>query len=278
MADQTAEKAATETAEKMAAAAPPAAEAKARPAEVKSEAATAKPKPAEAKTETVTARVNAEPAAPKASPKPKAKRTARKAAAAKTIKAARPAEKRAPAAKTKPVRKPAKRKKTLPARAGANPIKGAKTMTKTNGIDAGLIAAEQFKTVFGDVNERAKAAVERSAKIVEELADLTRGNVEAIVASSKVAAKGVETLSQDAAEYSRKSFEEASATLKSFAEVKSATDFFKLQSDFARSAFDAAVAESARVSEAFIKIAGDAAEPITSRYTVAAERVKTLAA
>ena len=120
--------------------------------------------------------------------------------------------------------------------------------------------------------------MEKGAKIVEEIADLTRGNVEAIVASSKVAAKGVETLSQDAAEYSRKSFEEASTALKSFAEVKSATDFFKLQGDYARSAFDAAVAESARVSEAMLKIAGEVAEPITSRYAVAAERVKTLAA
>ena len=42
--------------------------------------------------------------------------------------------------------------------------------------------------------------------------------------------------------------------------------------------FDAAVAESARVSEAVLKIAGEVAEPITSRYAVAAERVKTLAA
>ena len=181
------------------------------------------------------------------------------------------------AAKVKPARKPAvKRKK--PARAGATRIKGAKIMNKQTNIDTGLLAAEQFKTVFGDVNERAKAAVERSAKIVEELADLTRGNVEAIVASSKVAAKGVEALSQDAAEYGRKSFEEASAALKSFAEVKSATDLFKLQGDFARAAFDSAVAESARLSETMLKIAGDVAEPINSRYTVAAERVKTLAA
>ena len=113
--------------------------------------------------------------------------------------------------------------------------------------------------------------------LLEELADLTRGNVEAFVASSKVAAKGVETLSQDAAEYSRKSFEEASAALKGFAEVKSATDFFRLQSDYARSAFDSAVAETARLSETMLKFAGDVAEPITSRYSVAAERVKTLA-
>jgi phasin family protein len=210
---------------------------------------------------------------------PKARRLARKAKAARPVTKAKTAATPAKAKKTKPVRKPAMKRKTKPVRAGATRTQGAVTMTtKKNGIDAGLFAAEQFKTVFGDVNERAKAATERSAKIVEELADLTRGNVEALVASSKIAAKGVETLSQDAAEYSRKSFEEASATFKSFAEVKSATDLFKLQGDFARAAFDNAVAESARVSEALVKLAGDIAEPLNSRYSVAAERVKTLAA
>jgi phasin family protein len=145
-------------------------------------------------------------------------------------------------------------------------------------VDTGFAAADQFKNAFGDVNERAKTAMEKGAKLMEELADLTRGNVEALVASSKVAAKGVETLSQDAAEFSRRNFDEASAALRSFAEVKSPTDFFKLQGDFARSTFDAAVTQSARVSETMIKIVGDAVEPITSRYAVAAERAKTLAA
>ena len=60
--------------------------------------------------------------------------------------------------------------------------------------------------------------------------------------------------------------------------MKSATDFFKLQGDFARAAFDSAVAESARPSETVLKLAGDVAQPITNRYNVAAERVKTLAA
>ena len=151
------------------------------------------------------------------------------------------------------------------------------TQTK-KAAETAQIAADQIKTVFGDINERAKTAFEKSQRIAEELAELTRGNVEAIVASSKVAAKGAESLSQDAANYSRKSFEDASAAFKSFSNVKSATDFFKLQGDFARSAFDSAVAESARVSETVLKLAGDVAEPLTSRYTVAAERVKTLAA
>mgnify|MGYP003575286579 FL=1 len=214
----------------------------------------------------------AEPAVKPAKPA-KAKPARKPAKAAR----ARPARKPAKAAQSKPARKPAVSKTRKPARAGARQIEGVKTMTrKTN--DTRQFAAEQFNNVFGDVNERAKAAVERSAKIVEELADLTRGNVEAFVASSKVAAKGVETLSQDAAEYGRKSFEEASAALKGFAEEKSAPVFFRPQGDYARGAFDSAVAETARLSETMLKFAGDVAEPITSRYTVAAERVKTLAA
>ena len=109
------------------------------------------------------------------------------------------------------------------------------------------------------------------------LDDRTASHVRELV-STVLSSRAVETLSQDAAEYGRKHFEEASTALKTFAEAKSPTDFFKLQSDFARAAFDSAVAESARLSENMLKIAGEIAQPINNRYTVAAERVKSLAA
>jgi len=258
------------------------------------------PAPEPAKEEKVAAAAKAAVPAPKPQPAPRAaakvrkqkrpapkaaarteekKQPARKAAAKKVTKA-KPAKKPVLARKTQPATRPVVKPVRVAAQAARSMKAGVKKMANTTSkaAETGQIAAEQFRAAFGDINERAKAAAEKSAKIVEELADLTRGNVEALVASSKIAAKGVETLSQDAAEYSRKSFEEASAVLKSFAEVKSATDFFRLQGDYARSAFDAAVAESARVSETVLKLAGDVAEPINSRYTVAAERVKTLAA
>ena len=44
--------------------------------------------------------------------------------------------------------------------------------------------AQNTQALFGDINERAKTAVERSARALEEMTDLTRGNVEALVASS----------------------------------------------------------------------------------------------
>jgi phasin family protein len=144
--------------------------------------------------------------------------------------------------------------------------------------DATQAVTDRVQAIFGDVNERARTAIEKNTRIVEEMTDFTRGNVEALVASSKVAARGAEALGQEAAEYGRKSFEEASTALRSFAEIKSPTDFFRLQSEFAKSQFDSIVAESSKMSEAMIKLAGDVFEPISSRYSVAAEKVKNVVA
>ena len=222
------------------------------------------------------------PAPVKAVPAKKAPAKARKAKPVRKA-AAKPAVAKAAAkpAKAAPKRKIVARKtiKKAPVRkAAAAAIQGVKTMTKQTNKAAELFGADRFQAAFGEINERAKAASEKGAKLVEEMTDLTRGNVEALVASSKVAQKGLESLTQTAADYGRKSIEDAQNAFKSFGEIRSATDLFKLQGDFARGAFDAAIAESARVSEAMLKIANDAAEPLSSRYTVAAERVKTLVA
>ena len=248
-------------------------------AEAKPEAKAPEAKP-EAKPQPVAAKVEAKPQpAVKAETKPKAAKPQAK-------RLPKPALAKAAKAK-KPVVKTAK--KTIKPAAKAAPVlktkiaEGTRIMNKQINEtielnrEAGRVAADKIQAVFGDVNERAKTAMEKSGRLVEEMTEISRGNVEAIVASSKIAARGVETLSQDVAEFGRKSFEEASATFKSFAEVKSPADLFRMQSEFARAQFDALVAESSKVSEAVIKLAGEVAEPITSRYNVAAERVKAIA-
>lgn len=139
-------------------------------------------------------------------------------------------------------------------------------------------AKEKFQAAFGDFNEKAKAAVEKSSKIVEELNELTKGNVEAIVESGKIAAKGAESFGQEAAEYSRKSFEKATATLKSFASVKSPTEFFQLQSEFFSSSFDSLASEASKSSEAVLKLAGDVVQPLSTRVALVSEKVKSFTA
>ncbi|MEG3180944.1 phasin family protein [Sphingomonas sp. LT1P40] len=145
------------------------------------------------------------------------------------------------------------------------------------GTDIMEATIEKTQAVFADLNDRAKVQVEKNTKLVAEATEFAKGNVEALVESGKIAAKGLETIGQDAAEYSRKSFESATAALKSMSAVKSPADFFKLQSDFVRSSMDALVAESTKNTEAFMKLAGDAAQPVSSRFAVAVEKVKAAA-
>lgn len=151
-------------------------------------------------------------------------------------------------------------------------VKEVSTMETT--IENNAVKAQAF---FADINERTKAAVEKSTKLVEEANEFAKGNLEAVVESGRIAAKGFEALGQDAAEYSRKSFESATAAMKTLAAVKSPTEFFKLQSDYVRSAFDSYVAEASKNTEAVLKLAGDAAQPLSNRFAVAVEKAKVAA-
>jgi phasin family protein len=137
--------------------------------------------------------------------------------------------------------------------------------------------ANQAQAAFGDVSNRFKSAFEKSTKFGEEMVDFAKGNVEAVIASSKVAAKATESMSQEAAEYGKKHFEAATAAFKSFATVKSPTELFQLQSEFAKTSFDTMVAEASRLSETLMKVAGDVAQPISTRYAIAAEKIKSTA-
>lgn len=135
--------------------------------------------------------------------------------------------------------------------------------------------AERFQAMFGEANGRTKAAIEKSAKLAEELTELTKGNVEALVASGRVAAKGAEALTQEAAQYGKKSFETATTALRGFAAAKSPVELIQLQNEFAKTSFDSAIAEASKLSETWVKLAGDVFQPLSSRFAVAAEKIKS---
>lgn len=159
-------------------------------------------------------------------------------------------------------------------------VEGTKMMNDV--IETGKKFAEDAKakmeTVYADFNEKTKAGVEKSTKAIEEMSDIAKGNVEALVESGKIAAKGMETLGQEAVDYGRKSFEKATASFKSFSTVKTPTEFFQLQSQLLSSSFDEFTKEAAKNSEAFMKLAGDVAQPLTARVTLVTDKVKSLAA
>ena len=180
------------------------------------------------------------------------------------------------------VRRTARKTRTA-ARKTAKTVRAAQerneTMTKNlfNGFDA-VPAFAPFQSIFADANERSQELAKRSQKVAEELADLARANVEAVVEAGRVAAQGARSIGQDVVAKQRDGFEQAADAIRSLAEAKSPTEYLQLQGDFARASFDRVVAESSRLTESLVKLAGEAFQPLSSRASANAERFNTLVA
>ncbi|MBL0768830.1 phasin family protein [Sphingopyxis sp. DHUNG17] len=210
--------------------------------------AAAKPVAAPVKTKTVKAK--AKPTAKKAAaPKAAAKKVAPKKATVKKI---------APKAAPKPV---------------AATSKGFKTMNDTVKKFADE-AKTRVEALTADFNDRAKEAMSKSSKLAEEAVEFNKANVEALVESGKIAAKGMETLGQEGVAFARKSFEDTTAALKGYTAVKSPTEFFKLYAENSKKAFDAAVAQTSKTSELVVKLTNDSFAPISNRVSVITSKMK----
>jgi phasin family protein len=151
----------------------------------------------------------------------------------------------------------------------------------TNNLFAGfeaLPAFAPFQSFFADAGERGQEAVRRTQKVAEDLADLTRANVEALVESGRVAAEGVRSLGQDVVARNRDGVEKAADAIRTLAEAKSPTEYLQLQGEIVRTSFDRLVAESSRLTESFVKLTGEAIQPISNRASANAERINSLVA
>jgi phasin family protein len=152
------------------------------------------------------------------------------------------------------------------------------TMTK-NAFNFDTIPAfAPFQSIFADANGRGQEIVKRGQKVAEELADLARSNVEAVVEAGRVATEGARAIGQDVVAKQRDSFEQAADAIRSLAEAKSPTEYLQLQSELARASFDRAVAETSKVTESLVKLAGEAFQPLSNRASANAERFNTLVA
>lgn len=179
-------------------------------------------------------------------------------------------------AKSRPISKPATAAPVFP-KIERNPT----VNFDSNNIFAGfgsIPGPERFQTIFADATAKSQEAMSKSSKLAEEMVDLTKANVEALVSSSRIAAAGAQALGQEAVAYGKQGLEQASAAVKGFAEAKSPTELLQLQSDYARAAFDRMVSNSSKIAESLVKFAGEAFEPLSTRASVNAERFNSIVA
>ncbi|SFO82238.1 phasin family protein [Qipengyuania nanhaisediminis] len=214
----------------------------------------------------------------------KKKPVAKKKAA--PAKAKKVAVKKAPAKKKATVKKVAA-KKAAPAKTKAAAKKPATATTPISKLkDTIMATAKNAKTtdytakakeVAADVQTRAKAAYDKGAEMTQDVVEFQKGNFEALVESGKILANGMQDMGRTYVEEAKSAAETVQGDVKKFAAIKSPTELFQLQGEIARRNFDAMVSTTSKNTEAMVKLANEAFAPLSSRFSLAAEKVRKAA-
>ena len=224
----------------------------------------------------------AKPAPAKLAVKPVAKPVvAKKVAVAKKVKAPakiKAAAKPVVAVKAKPVRKAAAKvakpvSKTLPTLISKLKDTTMATTVKKTTEDF----SSKIQDAMKDAQGRAKTAFEKSQTAMGDANEFSKGNLEALVETGKVLASGIQTMGKSYVAEVKSSFETMQADAKELTSVKSPKEFVELQSKLARKYFDSVVAFNSKNAEAALKLANEAFQPISSRVSLAVEKVRKAA-
>lgn len=133
---------------------------------------------------------------------------------------------------------------------------------------------ENLTQALSGSQEKAKAAFDKGAAALNDCQDFTKGNIEALVESSKILTTGLQDLSSSCLTEGRSAFETATADFKELGTAKSPADFLKIQSEILRKQFDSVVSTSSKNSEAMLKIMSEAFVPLSGRVNVALDKVR----
>lgn len=219
--------------------------------------------------------VAAKPAAKTAAPKKRAvKKVAAKPVTSKVERkaVAEPAAKK-PAVRKAPVTKPvAAAAKTIKPTTTISQLKD-KIMATTKTTDF----AKTAEDAVADLQARAKAAYDKGTELTADVTAFHKSNFDALVESGKVLAAGMQDLGRTAVEDAKAAAETVTADVKAIAAVKSPAELFQLQGEIARRNLDTLVAKTSKNAEVMMKLANEMFAPLSSRASVAMERLNKAA-
>lgn len=133
--------------------------------------------------------------------------------------------------------------------------------TKTKKATVQSFAAE----VQGKAKAAAQTAFGKGSAIADELGAITKGNVEAVLASGQILGAGLKELGEGSITEGKQAVDTFVADLKAFAAVKSPTEFFNLQLKVAKRNVDTALAVGSKNGKALGELASAAAAPLSSQ-------------
>ena len=136
-------------------------------------------------------------------------------------------------------------------------------------------ATEAFEQVTTVSSEAVRENFDRGLAALSEASAFGKQNVEAWVASATAAQKGIEAISARSVAFSKQTLENHVAATKSILTSKSVQEFVEKQNDYAKSSFEAYVAELSSFSDLFSGVAKETFQPINERFNAVGQLIQT---
>lgn len=101
---------------------------------------------------------------------------------------------------------------------------------------------------------------------IDEFQTFGKDGFEAYVASSNALTKGFQAMAQEAADFSRKSFEKGTAAFEKLSASKSFDKALEAQQAFAKESYESMVAQMTKMNELYIATAKEAYKPFEASF------------
>lgn len=141
---------------------------------------------------------------------------------------------------------------------------------------AAKTATEAFETFTATSSDTVRENIDRSLAAFSEASSFGKQNMEAWVASATAAQKGFEVLSARAVAFQKAALENHVAAAKLLMTSKSVQEFTEKQSDYAKTSFEAYVAELTEVSDLVQGVAKETLQPINERVNAVGQLVQSV--
>ena len=100
----------------------------------------------------------------------------------------------------------------------------------------------------------------------EDFQKFSKGQLEAVTAVATTVTKGLQEIATESTDYSKKAFAANSAVVEKLLGAKSVETAIQIQTEFAKSAYEGFVAQSTKMNEMLVKLAGEAFKPVQSAF------------
>lgn len=133
-------------------------------------------------------------------------------------------------------------------------------------------AMQQGQAAFAQAGDRTREVMDRGMKAFDEMNTQARGSTDSMMAASRAASQGLEAMVQQASEFTRHGFEQATTAMREIAAAKTPADVFAAQNAYMKAAFDTMVQGYSRLTETVMKVTSDVVQPLSNQMSEATQK------